>query len=69
MVLMELIKDIIPPGVVNVVTGQDKTGAALASNTRIGKIAFTGSTDTGSSVLHSFVDNLIAAMIELGEKR
>lgn len=69
MVLMELIKDVLPPGVLNVVTGYgNEAGAALAQSKRIAKIAFTGSTDTGAAILHNAADNLIPASLELGGK-
>lgn len=66
---MELIKDVVPPGVVNVVTGYgDEAGAALAQNKGISKLAFTGSTGTGSSILHEAANNLIPTTLELGGK-
>ena len=69
MVLMDLLKDIVPPGVINVVTGYgEEAGAALASSKGIAKIAFTGSTDTGSSILHCAAENLIPTTLELGGK-
>ena len=69
MVLMELLKDTVPPGVINVVTGYgEEAGAALASSKRIAKVAFTGSTETGSSILHCAAENLIPATMELGGK-
>lgn len=69
MVLMELIKDVLPPGVINVVTGfGEEAGKALASSSRIAKVAFTGSTDTGSAILHEAANNLIPATMELGGK-
>jgi aldehyde dehydrogenase len=69
MALMELIKDVVPPGVVNVVTGYGaEAGSALASSTGIQKIGFTGSTATGQFVLKAAADNLIPATMELGGK-
>ncbi|VFR25533.1 Aldehyde dehydrogenase [plant metagenome] len=69
MVLMELIGDLLPPGVVNVVTGYGKeAGHALATSKRIAKIAFTGSTPVGKQILHAAADNLIPATVELGGK-
>jgi len=69
MVLMELIADLIPEGVVNVVNGLGKeAGQALASSKRIAKIAFTGSTPVGKQILHAAADNLIPATVELGGK-
>ncbi|MEM7206203.1 MAG: aldehyde dehydrogenase family protein [Pseudomonadota bacterium] len=69
MVLMELIGDLIPAGVVNVVTGYGKeAGNALATSTRIAKLAFTGSTATGTHILKSAAENIIPSTVELGGK-
>ncbi|AHB04889.1 MULTISPECIES: aldehyde dehydrogenase family protein [Pandoraea] len=69
MVLMEVIGDLLPPGVVNIVNGFGKeAGEALATSTRIAKIAFTGSTPVGQRILHAAADNLIPSTVELGGK-
>jgi aldehyde dehydrogenase len=69
MALMELLQDVVPPGVINVVTGYGaEAGTALASHTGIAKIGFTGSTATGTYVLKAAADNLIPATMELGGK-
>ena len=69
MVLAELIADILPAGVLNIVNGFGReAGTALASNSRIAKIAFTGSTPTGKMIAHAAADNLIPATLELGGK-
>ncbi|MDR0478366.1 MAG: aldehyde dehydrogenase [Burkholderiaceae bacterium] len=69
MVLMDLIADLLPPGVVNVVNGYGKeAGEALATSKRIAKIAFTGSTPVGQRILHAAADNLIPSTVELGGK-
>jgi len=69
MALMELIKDELPPGVLNVVTGFGaEAGEALATSKDIAKIAFTGSTATGTRILHSAADSMIPATLELGGK-
>ena len=69
MALMELIKDVVPPGVINVVTGYGaEAGKALAESTGIAKIAFTGSTNTGTAILSAAAANLIPATMELGGK-
>lgn len=69
MVLMELIQSVIPPGVVNVVTGFGaEAGQALATSTGINKLAFTGSTATGTKILHEAAKNLIPTTLELGGK-
>lgn len=59
----------LPPGVLNVVTGWDRTtGEALASHTGIDKVAFTGSTATGAKVAQAAVANLNRVTLELGGK-
>lgn len=69
MVLMEIIGDLFPAGVINIVSGFGKeAGEALATNKRIAKIAFTGSTPVGKRILHAAADNLIPSTVELGGK-
>lgn len=69
MVLMDLIKDLLPPGVVNVVNGfGPSAGEALASSRRIAKIAFTGSTAVGKRIAAHAARSLIPATLELGGK-
>jgi aldehyde dehydrogenase len=69
MVLAELIGDLLPPGVLNVVTGPGAVaGKALASSKRIRKIAFTGETTTGRQIAEYASKNLIPATLELGGK-
>jgi len=69
LLVMELIGDLIPAGVVNIVNGfGEEAGAALATSNRIAKIAFTGSTAIGSYVIKCAADNLIPSTIELGGK-
>ncbi len=65
----ELIADILPPGVVNVVNGPGaEIGKALATNKRIGKIAFTGETATGRLIMQYAAQNIIPSTTELGGK-
>jgi len=67
--LMEVIEDIVPQGVINVVNGPGgKIGQALAANTRIAKISFTGETTTGRQILQYAAQNLIPSTVELGGK-
>jgi len=67
--LMEVIGEIIPPGVVNVVNGPGaEIGKALASNKRIAKIGFTGETVTGRLIMTYAAQNLIPSTTELGGK-
>lgn len=69
LVLMELIGDLIPAGVVNIVNGYgQEAGNALATSKRIAKIAFTGSTPIGSHILKCAADNIIPSTVELGGK-
>jgi len=69
MVLMELIADLLPPGVVNVVNGFGvEAGKPLASSPRIAKIAFTGETTTGRFIMQYASQNLIPVTLELGGK-
>jgi len=68
-VLMEVIGDLLPPGVLNVVHGFGKeAGEALATSKRIAKIAFTGSTPVGSHILKCAAENIIPSTVELGGK-
>ncbi|MCT1764946.1 MULTISPECIES: aldehyde dehydrogenase family protein [Brevibacterium] len=69
LVLMELVGDLLPPGVVNVVNGFGlEAGKPLASNKRIRKIAFTGETTTGRLIMQYASQNIIPVTLELGGK-
>src|SRR6202051_3754260 len=69
MVLAELVADLLPPGVVNIVNGFGlEAGKPLASSNRIAKIAFTGETTTGRLLLQYASHNLIPVTLELGGK-
>jgi aldehyde dehydrogenase len=69
MVLMELIADLLPPGVLNIVNGFGlEAGKPLASSKRIAKIAFTGETGTGRLIMQYASQNLIPVTLELGGK-
>ncbi len=69
LILMEVIADLLPAGVINIVNGFGKeAGEALATSTRIAKIAFTGSTPVGSHILKCAADNIIPSTVELGGK-
>jgi aldehyde dehydrogenase len=69
MVMAELINDLLPPGVLNIVNGFGlEAGVALASSKRIAKIAFTGSTATGRAIAQAAAANLIPSTLELGGK-
>jgi aldehyde dehydrogenase len=67
--LAEVIGDLVPPGVLNIVNGPGASmGKALASNKRIAKIAFTGETVTGRLIMSYAAQNLIPSTTELGGK-
>ncbi|MGB7917647.1 MAG: aldehyde dehydrogenase, partial [Rhodomicrobium sp.] len=69
LVFAELIADILPPGVINVVNGFGvEAGKPLAQSKRIAKIAFTGETTTGRLIMQYASDNLIPVTLELGGK-
>ena len=69
MVLMELIADVVPPGVINVVTGFGfEAGKPLASSNRVAKVSFTGETTTGRLIMQYASENLIPVTMELGGK-
>jgi len=69
MVLAELIADLLPPGVLNIVNGFGvEAGKPLASSNRIAKIAFTGETTTGRLIMQYASENLIPCTLELGGK-
>ncbi len=69
LILMEVIADLLPAGVLNIVNGYGKeAGQALASSTRIAKIAFTGSTPIGSQIMKCAAENIIPSTVELGGK-
>ena len=68
-VLMELIEDLLPAGVVNVVQGFGvEAGKPLASSNRIKKVGFTGETTTGRLIMQYASENLIPVTLELGGK-
>jgi acyl-CoA reductase-like NAD-dependent aldehyde dehydrogenase len=58
----------LPDGVVNIITGDGTTGAALVNHKDINKIAFTGSTEVGKLIARSIAERGIPATLELGGK-
>lgn len=69
MVFAELIADLLPPGVFNVVQGFGvEAGKPLASSDRVAKVAFTGETTTGRLIMQYASENLIPVTLELGGK-
>ncbi|KAA8727073.1 aldehyde dehydrogenase [Ewingella americana] len=69
LLLMDLLKDILPAGVINVVNGAGgEIGEYLATSKRIAKVAFTGSTEVGQQIAGYAAQNLIPATLELGGK-
>ncbi|MCR3749054.1 aldehyde dehydrogenase [Lentzea californiensis] len=68
-VLMELIADLVPPGVLNIVNGFGvEAGKPLASSRRVAKVAFTGETTTGRLIMQYASENIIPVTLELGGK-
>jgi len=68
-VWLELVADLLPPGVLNVVNGFGvEAGKPLASSNRIAKVAFTGETTTGRLIMQYASDNIIPVTLELGGK-
>ncbi|GAA2780786.1 acetaldehyde dehydrogenase ExaC [Crossiella cryophila] len=69
LLLMELIADLLPPGVVNVVNGFGiEAGKPLATSPRVAKVAFTGETTTGRLIMQYASENIIPVTLELGGK-
>ena len=69
LILTELIADLLPPGVLNIVNGFGReAGMPLANSKRIAKIAFTGETGTGRLIMQYASENLIPVTLELGGK-
>lgn len=64
--MIELMQEVLPPGVVNCVTGEDSIGARMSEHPGIGKIAFTGSVATGRKVMSSAARTLKRLTLELG---
>ena len=69
MLFMEMIQDLLPPGVVNVVNGYGlEAGKPLARSPRVAKLAFTGETSTGRLIMQYASENLVPVTLELGGK-
>ena len=69
LLVAELIQDILPPGVLNIVSGTGlEAGRPLAQSPRIAKIAFTGSTSVGKEIMRYAADNVTNITLELGGK-
>jgi len=69
LLIAELIEDVLPPGVLNIVNGfGEEAGQALASHPRVAKVAFTGETSTGRLIMQYASENLIPVTLELGGK-
>ena len=64
--LAELIKDVAPPGVVNIITGEDSLGPLITGHPDIDKITFTGSTATGKKIMEGASKDLKRITLELG---
>jgi len=69
LVIAEVCAGLLPPGVVNVVTGfGPEAGAALAEHPLVGKLSFTGSTQVGKLVMHAAAERIVPVSLELGGK-
>ncbi len=69
LVLVDMIKDLLPPGVLNVVNGfGTEAGKPLASSDRVSKVAFTGETTTGRLIMQYAANSVIPVTLELGGK-
>ncbi len=69
LLLMEIIGDLLPPGVVNVVNGAGgEIGEYLATSKRIAKVAFTGSTEVGQQIMQYATQKTVPVTLELGGK-
>ncbi|KZF03958.1 aldehyde dehydrogenase [Rhodococcus sp. EPR-157] len=64
--LIELVQEVLPPGVLSALSGDDELGKWITSHPGISKIAFTGSTDTGRHVMRSAAETLKRVTLELG---
>lgn len=64
--LVEIINEVLPPGVVNVITGENSIGAALSAHPGVAKMTFTGSTETGKKIMASAIATLKRLTLELG---
>ncbi|WP_204331389.1 aldehyde dehydrogenase family protein [Geodermatophilus sabuli] len=64
--LGEIVNQVLPPGVINVVSGGDHLGAWMTSHPAVGKVSFTGSVATGKKVMASAADGLKRLTLELG---
>ncbi|MBS1983901.1 MAG: aldehyde dehydrogenase [Bdellovibrionales bacterium] len=69
LVAMEMIADLLPKGVLNVVNGFGlEAGKPLASSSRVAKVAFTGETSTGRLIMQYAAENIVPVTLELGGK-
>ncbi|MFB9269225.1 aldehyde dehydrogenase family protein [Bradyrhizobium erythrophlei] len=64
--LVELLNEKLPPGVVNVVTGENEIGSLMSAHPGIGKVTFTGSTATGRKIMQNAAGTLKRLTLELG---
>ncbi|HAT1577511.1 TPA: aldehyde dehydrogenase [Raoultella ornithinolytica] len=69
LLMMEIVGELLPPGVVNVVNGAGaEIGEYLATSKRVAKVAFTGSTEVGQQIMQYATQNIIPVTLELGGK-
>jgi acyl-CoA reductase-like NAD-dependent aldehyde dehydrogenase len=66
LVLGSLLRDVFPPGVLNLIAGDDEVGKALVAHPRTNLISFTGSVDAGRSIARAAAEDLKRVCLELG---
>lgn len=67
--LAKICADVLPPGVVNILTGYgEECGSPLAKHKLVKKLTFTGSTQTGKIIMHEAAERIIPISLELGGK-
>ncbi len=66
--LAELLSDIFPPGVINILSGERECGEALVAHPLVKKVALIGSTNTGAAILRAAADKIMPVTLELGGK-
>lgn len=64
--MVELMNEVLPPGVINVITGEGRLGGQLSSHPGVSKVVFTGSTPVGKKVMEAASGTLKRLTLELG---
>ena len=69
LIMMEVIQDVLPAGVINIINGSGgKLGKYLTTHPKVKKVAFTGETTTGQTIMQYATENIIPTTLELGGK-